>query len=420
MDNWLIKEVWETAAVHVVVTGQAGLEKAKFFKKVKALADGSGKSLKVYPLEAEFKRTFGQAEAPFYWDTYFKNQRDFVGKYSTALEKALAKVQQDRALNAILDIHALYRRQGIPFCAMNFKHLQEFRPDMFVTLVDDIYRVRKRIREHPASKVDKATAQITLKDVIDWRSEEIMVTEIMANFVAAFEGCSSAHYVIPIRGHEEVLYQLVFESKEALGSIGEWKPKVYIAFPITKAYKDPQLKRERDNFRERMKERDLGLIVFDPYEIEERLLVAAVEGARLTSTLQKLELPRTVTLLTSEGEEYEIDRTEGELVGDRDVQSQVATRDYRLISQSDFLVAFRPDMSGGVKSEIQHAHQLGKPVYAVWPASARPKDDFEHLAITQQTETTEEMVRLIGHRSFPILGHRNSNDAFEGKGRKRG
>ncbi|MCL0058039.1 hypothetical protein M1N05_03120 [Dehalococcoidales bacterium] len=383
--------------MHLVITGQTGLKKARFFHKIKEMADSSGKPLEIYHLEEVVKEEC-RTLSPFYLDSYFQKRDDFVERHQNAFRKVLDKINQERPVNAILDTHAVYRRSGVPFHVLDYQLLREFNPDMFITLIDDIYKIQKQIREHPASKIDKATAEITLKDILDWRSEEIMATETMANFMKSIRSRTCPHFIIPIKGHEEVVYQLLFESKEALGSRGQWKPKVYIGFPITKALDDPHLREERDNFRQQMKSSDLGLIVFDPYGIEERALVKALED-----TLKQLTLPDTITVISEQGEQFEIDRKEAELVCQKDIQLHVATRDYRLISQSDFFAGFRPAMSPGEQREIPNAHQLGKPVYVVWPSTDPPKDDFLKLAITEERTTTNELIFLIKQYIIPFM-----------------
>lgn len=383
--------------MNIVITGQTGLVKDEFFSKIKETSNKLGKSLEVYDLDEEVQGEC-RARSPFHLDLYFQKRADFFGKHKNAFRSVLRKIERDRPLNAILDIHAVYRRRGVPCHVLDYQLLSSFNPDIFITLIDDIYKIQNRIREQPAYSVDRATTEITLKDIIEWRSEEIMVTEIMANFMNSVCNRICPHYIVPAKGGEEVIYRLLFESEEALGHKGRWKPKVYIGFPITKALADPDLRKERDEFRQQMKGGDLDIIVFDPYGIEERILVGVLED-----TLKQSPVPDTITVVSEEGEEFKIDRKEAEVVCEKDIQLHVATRDYRLISQSDFLVAFRPAMSKGVRSEIQNANQLGKPVYVVWPSGDPPKDDFEHLAITGETQRIEDMFQLVKERVIPFI-----------------
>lgn len=384
--------------MRAILAGHTGLEKETFLERLSDLCRQAGRVLGIYDLEKETVKQCG-SPSPSHLDQYFQNKNLFIRYRKEAFEKINKHIDDDGLPTALLNIHVTYRRRRIPFHVIDYQQLMVFRPDMFITLIDDVYRVQARIKTKAEKIADAATAEITLKDIMEWRYAEIMHVETMANFSGHIQRRSIPHYIIPLRGGERVVYQLLFESEEALGARGDWKPKAYIGFPITKTLGDsPEAKtlaKERDRFRKRMK--DLDLIIFDPYGIEEKALSIALAAVK-----NKREAPDTVHVISEDEEVFQVNKEEAEEV-DFDIGVQVPARDYMMIYQSDFFVGYRPALSSGEKSEIANANQLGKPVYVVWPKSDPPKDDFEELKVTEQYETIEELIEAIRRKVIPYF-----------------
>lgn len=104
-----------------------------------------------------------------------------------------------------------------------------------------------------------------------------MVTRLMANFVGEYRK-PKPHFVIGVKHDPKVIYQLLFETKEARNSEIDGLERVYASFPITLANRDRKLKSEVDTFRHSLHDRD-DIIVFDPLTIQERQIVDLL-GAR--------------------------------------------------------------------------------------------------------------------------------------------
>ena len=71
---------------------------------------------------------------------------------------------------------------------------------------------------------------------------------------------------------------------------------------------------------------------------------------------------------------------------EKDIDGQIISRDFRLIDQSDIVIALipevkgEPDISAGVQSEIQYAHYLPREVYVIWPSQKEPSVWVEAMA----------------------------------------
>ena len=64
---------------------------------------------------------------------------------------------------------------------------------------------------------------------------------------------------------------------------------------------------------------------------------------------------------------------------EKDINSQIYARDFRLIDQSEMIISFIPAMddgraaiSSGVERELQHAHEAAKEVYVIWTSRQSP------------------------------------------------
>ena len=217
---------------------------------------------------------------------------------------------------------------------------------------------------------------------MEWRASEIMLGQSLAEH-CSLEKRNVKHYIVAKRHGPELIYELLFESSEARPRGG--KKKIYASFPITKTFQDECLRKEVNSFRERLKNENRW-IVFDPWTIDERSLVYAVDQAH--------HRMQSVSVKDQDGAQYNVSRVEA-LAIVRDIDAQIPLRDYQLIESCDLLVAYRAGMSEGVRDEIQYANQLGIPVYAVWPSTDSPPVVFRKIHLTAYRHNLDELLALI-------------------------
>lgn len=122
----------------------------------------------------------------------------------------------------------------------------------------------------------------------------------------------------------------------------------------------PDVKAEVVHFRKRMASK---LIAFDPLTIAERRLITLARNTTSDSVI--VEIPHIGETLALSAEEL--------LALQADIDSQIVARDFKLIDQSDMVVAYVPKVAGrleisaGVIMEIQHAWETGKEVHIICP-----------------------------------------------------
>jgi len=254
------------------------------------------------------------------------------------------------SLNLIVNTHATFRwRHGL-FPAVDFDQMRQLNADMYVCLIDGIIALHTRLAsEH--------SIEHTLKDLLVWREEEIISTEML---------CKGIDEKIPFyclargAGEEttEAFYGLVFEGV---------RKKAYLSFPMTRIGDMEGISEEIDEFRQLMKQ---YFICFDPGDLEESYLPNYARKAAKKG-LDSVEL-------VSLGQRIRLDLREVEQV-ERDINSQTYARDFMLIDQSDMIVSLIPTLadgraaiSSGVERELQHAHEAAKEVYVIWTAKQSP------------------------------------------------
>jgi hypothetical protein len=268
-----------------------------------------------------------------------------------------------------VNTHATFRwRHGL-FYAFDYDLIKALDADLYVVLVDDIDRVHARL-------LRDGHADHTLKDLMVWREEEMLATELLSQIVRG-HGC---FYVLP-RGIDDptadALAKLMFS--------GHLK-KAYLSFPMSHASASGQGELVRQ-FRREMKK---YFICFDPGDLEEKPLGGlALKAAR--------EGHKFVTI-SGEGRPMQIETSEL-LAILSDIDGQIYARDFKLIDQADMIISLVPQirlgegrdvpaLSSGVERELQHAHEAAKDVFVIWLAQAAPSPFI--------TETATRVFTSVG------------------------
>jgi adenylate kinase len=329
----------------VVVTGMVGLNKKSYLEKVCRFAGQKGKEVLLCNIGDRM-----YAEAP---DIPPGKILDIPMKRLSSLRRSVFKDIITKARNApnlIVNTHATFRwRHGL-FPAVDFDQMRQLNADMYICLIDGVVPLHKRL-------VDEHVVEHTLKDLIVWREEEIIGTEMLCKGVN-----ESVPFYCLTRGAEkettETFYKLVFKNEIR---------KAYLSFPMTAVADMEDVRSEIDNFRQSMAPL---FICFDPGDLEEAYLPHRAQraGEKDLDYVEVAALGGKVRLDLHEVRQIE-----------RDINSQTYARDFMLIDQSDMIISFVPSLadgraaiSSGVERELQHAHEAAKEVYVIWTAKQQP------------------------------------------------
>jgi len=333
--------------MRVVVTGQVGLDKKPFLRRIVEIAAGEGRPIALCNVGERM-----YAEAP---DVAAGRILDLPLSRLQSLRRSIFKdilALGENGTDVLVNTHATFRwRHGL-FSAFDYDQMKALDADLYVVLVDNIDRIHYRLRR------DGHTDH-TLKDLMVWREEEIMATELLAQI---FRG--HGQFFICARGPEQdtsaavALARLMLHSKLR---------KVYLSFPMSHVTDSPAVMTEIETFRREMKKH---FICFDPCDVEEKplcqlALTAAEQGHRTVSYG-----PPGLEAVMETNQILEILP---------DIDGQIYARDFKLIDQSDMILSLvpqlaggRPAVSSGVERELQHAHEAAKEVFVIWKPKIAP------------------------------------------------
>lgn len=356
----------------VVVTGQVGVDKKPFIEKVARLAESRGQAVRRFHVgdmmyaEARDVRPGRILDLPL---------ARLGAVRRSVFKDILAEV--DRHETVIVNTHAAFRWKHGLFPAFDHDQMLALDADIYITLVDNVDAIHERLtREHDLPHA--------LKDILVWREEEILATEVLASAVRG-HGC----FFVFARGVEdntvESLFRLIFRPRTK---------RVYPSFPMTHVMDMPETLAQIDAFRATLAEH---FITFDPGDMDEKRLLSLAAAAAQTgqSTFTVPVHARSVVF-----DAAEIIRVA------RDIDAQIYARDFKLIDQSDMIVSFipelpdgRPGLSSGVERELQHAFEGTKEVFVIWQSKIEPSPFVTETA-TRVYASIEELLADFQARGY--------------------
>lgn len=351
--------------MRMMVTGQVGLDKAQYLQQVQDIARQAGETVKVFNVGEMMYR-----EAP---DVRPGHILDLPLSRLTSLRRAVFRdilSEAPRYKHVIVNSHATFRWRNGLFSAFDFDQLAMLNADIYVTLLDNVEAIHGRLLR------DGADGH-TLKDLLVWREEEILATEIISKVSPE----RPTPFFVLARGRHTSTARTLFRllTRPAMR-------KVYPSFPMSHVMDMPQVLSEIQQFRNELAR---YFIAFDPGDVDEKQLydkaVAAIGDNQQTLIINSEDHP--VSLRTSEIVS----------VG-ADINGQIYARDFMMVRQSDMIVSLipelpggRPGLSSGVERELQHAFDHGREVYVIWKPKSGPSPFITQTA-TQVFTSVDEAI----------------------------
>src|SRR5215218_2340632 len=327
------------------VTGQVGVDKGPYLEAVKEQARRNGIDLEVCHVGKMMYQ-----EAPDVPAGRILNLP--ISRLNTLRRAAFKEILRtaDKHEHVLVNTHATFRwRHGL-FAAFDFDQIKSFNADLYVTMLDNAESVHQRLqRDHDIDH--------SLKDIMVWREEEILATEILANIIRGY----GSFYMVS-RGRDvptvQTIYRLMFERH---------RQKVYLSFPMSHVMDLPKTLDEINKFKATINEH---FTTFDPADVDEFVLhmsaLKAMEEGSTTIEVQAAD--GKITLKTAD-----VAQISGDIMG------QIYARDFKMVDQSDLIVSLVPEMPGGkpalssgVERELHHAFEGGKEVYVIWRPHGMP------------------------------------------------
>lgn len=270
----------------------------------------------------------------------------------------------------LINSHSVFRWSRGLFPGFTKEEIIGLNPDICITLIDDIHDIRYSFH-HRKYKPET----FTLKDIIIWREEEILAAE----FAASLVDCK--HYIVTKKQCPDLLYKLIFQND---------LKKVYLSYPITLVRENLPIWSSITSFRQELSNQ---LICFDPYSISEGFL----QGEHDKTTIQK---KRKVIDIPVESEDAVMRLPISEIKEViPNIQGQIVARDFKLIDQSDMVIAYipvvnnQPAISQGVERELAHAQKATLDTYVIWPYTRHPSPFLE---ATRTFSSLDDLLNNIG------------------------
>ena len=354
------------------MTGQVGVDKKPFLEKVAQLAESRGKSVRRFHIgdmmyhEAPDVRPGRILDLPL---------NRLSGLRRSVFKDILAEIDQHETV--IVNTHGSFRWKHGLFPAFDHDQMLALDADMYITLVDNVDSIHERLTRD-------FDLPHNLKDILVWREEEILATEVLASAVRGQE----CFYVFARGAGDttlESLYRLIFKPETK---------RVYPSFPMTHVMDLPDTLAEIDAFRATIAQH---FITFDPGDMDEKRILSQAAAAMQDG---KTKFPVHVH---DRDMEFDVAVVTGIA---RDIDAQIYARDFKLIDQSDMIVSFipelpggKPGLSSGVERELQHAFEGTKEVYVVWQPKADPSPFVTETA-TKVFATVEELLTHFQSKGY--------------------
>jgi adenylate kinase len=335
----------------IVVTGMVGLDKKSYLEKVCRLADARGKEVLLCNVGDMMYSEAPDIAPGKILDIPLKRLHSLRRSvFKDIIAKAKSAPNLPRRTSLIVNTHATFRwRHGL-FPAVDFDQMRQLNADMYFCLIDGVAALHGRLLTEHAS-------EHTLKDLIVWREEEIIGTEMLCKGINE----QTPFYCLARGAAEdtvEMFYRLLFEPQIK---------RAYLSYPMTAVVDLEDVKKEIAGFRRDMKQH---FTCFDPGDLEESFLPR--------QALQAAEDGKDFLEITAGDRPVRLNLDQIRQI-ERDIYSQTYARDFLLIDQAEMIISFIPTLpdgraaiSSGVERELQHAHEAAKEVFVIWPAKQTP------------------------------------------------
>ena len=370
--------------MRVLFTGQTGIDKKGHLQALKELCALGGKTIDaVFSVGDIMYEESQKAGRPLKEGKILDlPQADLAVLRRSAFNRISS--ESSAMENVFVNSHAVFRWDNQLFRAFELSELAEYRPDLIITLVDDVEAVKLRLDRLKEDAQLPADTNYSLKDLLVWREEEILASEIMASVLE-----DVPHYVLGL-GIEpevsadplEVAFSLMFQP---------WKPKAYLSYPISEARRQSDVWDKVTRFRRLARSH---LTAFDPLMVDEKRLQGLMADLRERD-------PQAERLACGvRGHSVSLSLQEIETILP-DIDGQIVARDYKLIDQSDMIIAYfpvtaegNPLIAAGVQSEVVHAAGSTKEVLIVWEAAKDPTP-FIGQRMDKRFSTLDELEEYL-------------------------
>jgi adenylate kinase len=331
-------------------------------------------------------------------------------EWSKVCGRIINEIESLDPKNAFLLAHGVYFRNKAFRSIIDLDLIRKFRPTIILTLIDDAYDVVARITKK--EQAEGTGSSCSFAEAIEWRTVETMLADLisrnlflpkeftnyvfgknprpefeeLANRLETVTGERIPNFVVARKHPPNTAYRLLFE---------RWRLVTYASYPISSTRQDDKAVEQINAFRSELQ---ANLTMYDPVTIDEYPIT------RADPPVIK-RWPIDVVISNPNGiAQMSYDKFK-EL--DQDILTNIESRDFRLVDQSDCLVAYRPfygareSPAGGVDREMSQSLNGGKPIFVVHDEKVDGKLTASRLLFkpmgkaTAVKPTTKELLQQV-------------------------
>lgn len=276
-----------------------------------------------------------------------------AGLRSSVLKDVLAEITRTEDLDAaVICLHeTFYWNKCFQPAHDRFLSSKRFKPDMYITFIDDFRRISGRLKSRPQWQ----NQNLTYAEILAWLNNEVNFTRSRA------QRSDKPFFVIPTSEKQSIstLYKLVFCPE---------MPQVYVAMPISH-FRDPIDREKIDRFIEKL---NAYFVVFNPLAVE-------IVGAASVDDFQNDERIA--------------------------INHHVVNRDLNwFVHQSKKLIAYWPGpvASPGLSIESYEAFKKGKDVWVIYLGKEASPFTTSFTTHSKLFESEEEFFEFLDKKYSKI------------------
>jgi len=303
----------------------------------------------------------------------FLTRPDRIRTFREAAINDVVKKMSNKQGAHIISTPYRFEWEGASLAGLTYKEIKKLNPDIFVVVIDDVARVKERLKQD----AQWCEHKFTFGEIARWRREEI---NSIWDFAHSFRPPREV-YILATEHNPQVFYDLIFERN---------KKKVYLSYPITGVTREI-IKEERE-FKQKISDH---YVVFDPLTIHDWEIVS--HWKKIKDGKEKLpDFFKCKIEYESGPVEYECNSKEIEFAI-KDIRLQIVDRDYKLIDSSEYVIVYhlRKNISAGVVCEMVHAKGGGKMVYAMYHFEPSPFFEYHSDRIFKDEKKFTKFLQSI-------------------------
>jgi adenylate kinase len=356
----------------VICTGQPGTGRDEYLQELREKHDLQYYHLFEYIVEEAEKQGYTLNKLNVL-DFYDSKPGQLEAFRTQALKRIINEIGDRDGVHVISTPHH-FEWKGKSYEGLEESEIKALNPDLFLVIIDDLVRVRERLRHDPQWREHS----FTLIELSQWRREEILRVYNLSRVFTPHKD----FYIVAKEHGTNLLENLIFNRH---------KKKVYLSHPITG---------EGLDFFKKVRRFAAALqpyyTIFDPYMIKDWELVEAWRTVRNEALKKGKNVPDKIDVVIeySDGsKEYKIDSWDVE-AAINNLRAQVIDIDYKIIESGSYVVAYHPreQLSAGVLCEMVQAKALAKFIYVYYPYE--PSPFFEWYA-TKIFSKEDEMIKFL-------------------------